>query len=208
MSDYAGSLVGRALGVAPMVHPRVASRYEGSPAVESVEAVNSGPPERSPTPASLPAAGLRIETREAVAPPPTPEATLETRRETRTEEHVIVQREKAPMEFPTPPRIRPPVIESIEERADEPALLVPAWQAVPGTVSPTSLASPVPLNPPAFPRSGPDAESMRPIVRVHINRVEVRAPQQPDKPVKASPAAAPKPMSLDAYLRSRQGGSR
>lgn len=208
MSDYAGNLVGRALGVGPMVHPRVASRYEGSPAVESVEAVNAGPPERSPTPASLPAAGLRIETREAVAPTPTPEVILEASRETRTEEPVVVQRERASMELPTPSRKHQPVIESIEEAADEPALLVPAWQSAPGTVAATSLASPVPLNPPAFPRSGPDAESMRPIVRVHINRVEVRAQPQPEKPVKAAPAAAPKPMSLDAYLRSRQGGGR
>ena len=133
-------------------------------------------------------------------------------RETRTpEERQLIVQPRQPAadagpEIRQSPRIiiAPPA--ALEQDEEAPALLVPSWQPPPqvtvNAIGPESSR--------ARSTTAEAAQSAaQPIIRVHINRIEVRAPQQPaEKPVQSAPVPSQKPMSLDTYLRSRQGGSR
>ncbi len=208
MSDYAGNLVGRAMGTMPTVQPRVASRFAGAAAIESSEAPDSA---AAPAQVGPRAAEIRV-----VPSVEVHHEVMETR--TPEERQVIVQQHRQTAdvrsEIRTEIRQAPTVIipppTALEQDEEAPALLVPSWQPPPQVMA----NLPGPESPKAQRTTAEAAQSAaqpaaQPIVRIHINRIEVRAPQQPaGKPVQATPVPSQKPMSLDTYLRSRQGSSR
>jgi len=231
--SYLASLVARADGTAPVLRPRLASRYEQSartteaPVETSVETVAPPVAARAETPAVTIAAQPRepLEPREtvreivrteSVQPPPSA-----THRETTTnvertierhhreshvrEEHSVVHVE---------PAGAPPVTRVIERAT-------PPVEAQHKTIEPAeaplrALLLPPPPHPPVTPRASahgprsaapaapPDAA---PTIRVTIGRVDVRAVEAPQRP--ARPAAPRQPaFTLEDYIRMRREGRR
>lgn len=213
MSDHVANLVGRMMGTAPVVRPRIPSRYESSTfdAGEPSEIVaehdypSKAPREVPPRPiAATPSAAKQAPA--ALAEQPAPAANA-------SEEQPIAAVLR-PLVESAQPAARDLTASRSASLASVPP--PPAEQRVDdGTPAGRLVLVPMPQRqhqpPPATPAgstaalSGPAA---RPIVRVHIGSIEVRsAPQAGPVPARP-PAGGARPMSLDEYLSGRNRGSR
>ena len=194
MSDHLSNLVGRTLGTTPVIRPRVASRYAGTP--------NPQPEPVSPS-TPLPAAphqqaALLQLSHEIHEPAPTlPEPAL------------LVN----PAALDNNARPVHPASVRVAASAASPAgsqASVPAGEAV----APEALHLLLPLQPsasishqqPGAPVPAASAPPAQPIIRVHIGSIEVRAVHQAEEPRRPQPATpAARPVSLDAYLERKRG---
>lgn len=83
-------------------------------------------------------------------------------------------------------------------------------RAAPPAQRPQAFGAAPPVYSPAISRSGAMESAERPIVRVHIGRVDVRMVTPGAKEPRAAAPGGPEaePTSLDEYLRARQRGTR
>jgi hypothetical protein len=209
MGDFLQQLAERALGVAPAVRPRPASRFEPLP-VEELEAPRgpsprlpvhrgdgppaavqvAGPePSRQPSPAAEAASGSRDSVGAAAKPPPARPARSPAPRE-------AARPETATREAPTPSGApdraigRPGDVARTEREREGTAVRMPVRRRA------------------ARAASVPEAHgSEPPPVHVTIDRIEVRA-VAPSPPRPSAKARRPAPLSLDEYLEQRRSGRR
>ena len=100
--------------------------------------------------------------------------------------------------------LRRDVLPHVQTRATESS--VGASPARPRTSMRQNPVAPATDTGPVFPPNEPTNE--RPIVRVTIGRIEVRAAPAPVAPTKKAGASAAPKLTLDAYLQSRKEGAR
>ena len=234
MSDYLHNLVARTLGQAPLVQPRLASRFEtaqagGEPdlALLDVEHRPAHPPVLHPpdtdskepdTPHRLAvppgaeptraATDLDIAPATTSAPPPSNSAIELARGQpaplvpVAAQEVTLVVQPVAPPILPSAPALM------ASEAQDNPREHWPAVERIrpsAGWVEP--LAAPSAAAPAPTRRQPAVDPPPAPTIRVTIGRVEVRAVLPPPAPARTPAPATPK-LSLDEYLRSRNGGRR
>jgi hypothetical protein len=191
-TDYLAGLAARALGIAPIVRPRPAARFESQRLEEHETASIAASPDlpRRPAPSPL-----------TTTPPAEAEPA-----------------ERADPAGPAAPAS--PVERDLGSLpiGDEANLAAPDGQPSPRAAAPRGMTvAPVPRAERAVAvvgttakRPSARAETPRrepPPVRVTIGRIEVRAVAQPPVPQRPAPHQPP-PLSLDEYLELRRSGRR
>jgi hypothetical protein len=209
MGDFLQQLAERALGVAPAVWPRPASRFEPQP-VEELEARRgrrprlpahrgdgppaavpvAGPePSRQSSPAAKAASGSRDSVGAGAKPPPARPA-----------------RSPAPREAARPDaatRDAPSLSGAADRAVGRPGDLARPERGLEGTAVRTQRPRRA-----ALATSVPEAHgSEPPPVHVTIDRIEVRAVAPSPQRASAKPRR-PEPLSLDEYLEHRRSGRR
>jgi hypothetical protein len=235
MADYLGSLVDRGLGRAETVRPRPAALFEPLPTSSGMAPV-TGPdaekgartvepggldsPQRArPTPPLERAAPRPILTEPAPRSTmahqstPLPQASVEphalapisvrpAQPDAHDESATAGSEERTPLQsvvalYETTPTLIPPA------RARPVAETVPGTQAVPSQITPAREAG-QPPSAGSLPGSEPTST-----IKVTIGRIEVRAVTPPARrAAPAKPTRSGPTLSLDDYLRQRQGGER
>lgn len=188
------------------------------PAPRSASAEMEAPPQEAPRPAAaLPTPRVVKEVREVTGQRIVPERTLLTeKRETvreivRTDRETIAVRERVELRpAPMPPPRRS--AERLHHDADKPLAPARVVERIVTRENARALPPPIAALPPRRrerPQAQPpmpSAETPAPSVSVSIGRVEIRTAQPSAPPSRASRPSAPK-VSLDDYLRGRNGGS-
>jgi hypothetical protein len=190
MTDYLSGLAARALGVATVVRPRPAARFEPQPVEE---------PERLPTPSQP----KRVADRRTVAAAPTARPRKPVGATTQREDLATPTAPPANNEVePAPMAEAPPVSRSSD-------ITTAARVREPDTQSATPEMQVQRRPRRAVHSARPTAsEAEPPSVHVTIGRIEVRA-VAPPAPATARPSARhPSPLSLDEYLELRRSGRR
>jgi hypothetical protein len=205
MGDYLTGLAARAIGLATVVRPRPAVRFESPPFEEQ----EPGSPTTSPVPQRGPAPARRRKTaqgRAAPAEPPTSRAVPSPRVSSAPPSPVEGEPESsAAHDHETPPALDAPLSRPAARPAERArSTTVPA-------LSPERAAVVVqPAARRAAELSVPQPRPARrepPPVRVSIGRIEVRAVTPPAAPPRPAPQR-PTPLSLDEYLELRRSGRR
>lgn len=217
MTHFLARLVGRTRGEVPRVEPIVAPRFAPAPVAEIAREPETVVTKALPEPV-------------AAAPTPRP---VRPAQETKMNGKEIVRHETQGEAAPDDVKLVEPEVEVLSEKLLVPPVLSVATDSLlvrQGEVAaPTiplrkdgrtaqtprerskivSPVSPIPATAARFRDDVPHEPAMeRPIVRVTIGRIEVRAAPAPAAPTKrAAPPAAPK-LTLDAYLQSRKEGGR
>jgi hypothetical protein len=225
MADFLTRAAQRALGVAPVVKPVIASRYApaGQTAGFSEEAVETVAPR--PEPAAPPAVRPETERPSRVHrdPPNEPEvdtepAPRELLPKTEALRHTpadpmpprlvaerIIEPAAAPREIQTPPAEpadpRPPIAPETRMVAETPAGRAEARRAVPmGQHSPS---------PPIARLERREPAPATPPIRITIGRIDVRAVMPPGAPAPRNGTPAGRPaLTLEEYTRQRKRGER
>lgn len=232
MSGYLASLVDRARGLGPTVEPRLRSAFEpkprdGEPWLES--AAEAAPPAATPRTRDREPAKAKPENDDAetrvVSGVPRGTAPIP-----RDEKRPVLKNPRAVADAPIAPRdpedvgrveerkAPPPAIRAAERFVPPPQIRSPATERGSTRESARATASPPVVGSPLPPRETSRRQrevraaraevSQRPVVRVTIGRVEVRAVVSGAAPPRMpAPPAGPK-LSLDEYLSRRNGGGR
>jgi hypothetical protein len=212
MSHFLARLVERARGTVPQVEPMIAPRFAATPVSEILREVEAAAPVKS------------HEAHAARGKGPAEQETV--RRENgRTQAHEIRDEEVnepaeperllVPPEISKPEEASPIVRRILQEDVAAPAA---AHHALPGQSFPEKRASRSGSSNPASTldfsrrqreRFAPN-ESIeeRPIVRVTIGRIDVRATLPPPAPPSKSAARPAPKLTLDGYLKERKEGAR
>lgn len=212
MTHFLARLVERTRGTAARVEPLIASRFASAPGPElPVEPEAAGPEVRAAVEAGKMAAQPLVTKTEFSERP----AELRNKGEEiphlfePTEGHIEVVRERL-LVPPTVPAAslslvvrRPGTAEHERNPDSKPA--APSSSNRPAPVRARSRPAP-PLRPADLPNEQPAGE--RPIVRVTIGRIEVRAAPAPAAAPRRAAKEAQPALSLDAYLKSRREGAR
>jgi hypothetical protein len=204
MGDLVASLARRALGVATVLRPRPASRFEDEP----LGRVSSVPRESAPPSAPAPVDRGRDESprtasdplpiEPSVASPPSRDDGVDDRSAPAdpgapAERTARSRPSKPPAEPARKEESVPPAHEEGPRRpANRPAAIVPE------TIQPARLERPA--------RTASHGEAAA--VRVTIGRIEVRAVAPPAPPPRRKAAPAVVPLGLDEYLERRRSGGR
>jgi hypothetical protein len=209
MSHFLARLVERARGTAPRVEPLLAPQYAPSALLDVVTEVEAPPlPRRESRKHKAPVASERRAVRSEL-----PDAAKNSPRESAVETaspELLVPLERPAREVAQPPnrtrgseslrRNELPLVQSVAESP-----IVRRTHSDPPAANPPVRAIPPPNG------NIPPNEKVpheRPIVRVTIGRIEVRAsPAAAPSPRKMTPAAPPL-LSLDAYAQAKKEGRR
>jgi hypothetical protein len=205
MADYLTGLAARALGVATVVRPRPAARFESRPPEEQEAASAASPPgpPGSPAPArpaKTPSA--RVEPAER----PAPTAVRAARAATAQPAQVDLELEPALRDDAILPAARGAPPRRAARRGAAPG----PTTAAPGRTDENAapVVRPAARRAAERPALRPEGASREPPpVRVTIGRIEVRAVASPPPPPRPAPQR-PEPLSLDEYLEVRRNGRR
>jgi hypothetical protein len=211
MSDHVANLVGRTLGTAQVVQPRIASRFAGTGGAISGFREIASEVEPSRADAPLPVASLQTDSGRTTVQT---DAAIPRNMPVRAAEEVRVTDVRHPIEHMEPRIVRQaappmgadaaPAVEAVEE-----TLAAPAYDAAPRLVVNTPQTKARELAPLTRSRqTEASSEARRPVVRVHIGSIEVRAVQTAEPKRATAPSPTATPVSLDSYLRGRKGASR
>lgn len=197
MTHFLGRLVERARGTAPRVKPIVAPRFAPAPMAEIATAIETSPPVRR-----------ELRAREA-ASDGTNGAVIrhEEPRTERPKEELIEKAMPAQPETLLVPVPRPDddVMPHVPSAVAPPVVRRANHESRP-TIARPSGRSGVSANSVTFPNES--AANERPIVRVTIGRIEVRAAPAPAPMPREIPTRSEPKLTLDAYLKSRKEGAR
>ncbi|MBI2203112.1 MAG: hypothetical protein HYU41_04570 [Candidatus Rokubacteria bacterium] len=218
MSDYLGRLAARTLGVADVVAPRPASRFERSPsespAPSAAETSVAGEVDggRGETATTTDIARRATPHRSPAAPPATATASIDAESQApavagRAESAVTVV--AGPQASGSAPRAARTRDAGLAITPTLPAAATPRDAATSRAIEPAASprgASARPLVPASTPRSDRDEwprSPSGPVVHVSIGRLEVRAVRPAPSPPRPAPRAPEPALSLDDYLRQR-----
>lgn len=222
MTHFLARLVERARGTAPRVEPTLAPRFAAAPVAEMASEHEAPPPARGATQEKNTANGSQdVFVRQEK--PATDESRLRKEPTATREPEKREATSEATSEILLVPLERPKLDEVIQRPDETRASDSPQREVLPhlqsatpvrGTnskhlrpaVSKSSMRPPFSNDSLAQPNESLSDE--RPIVRVTIGRIEVRAAPAPAaSPYKAAPRSEPK-LTLDAYLKARKEGAR
>jgi hypothetical protein len=224
MTHFLDRLVERARGTVPLVEPIIAPRFAPAPVAEIATEEEATPPTRRATQETRAANETRdVVVRQEAPPMEEPRRrkgeppTRETEEKEETVE-VAPQGLLVPLQPPNDIEIAPPPAwtrgsESLRSDVPPHVRSAPALPVVRRGKHQPPSAAPRPSGRPALsasPLTFPNEthSNERPIVRVTIGRIEVRAAPAPSTPPrKPAPRSEPK-LTLDAYLKARQEGAR
>jgi hypothetical protein len=202
MSHFLGRLVDRARGTAPRVEPLVAPRFAPAAIFEVASEVDALPADRQEQP--------RIASRASPAEKPDGERVSEADRLPLPRDNVNPDLESEKLPVPMAEHSMVLVQPALAANREEPLGKNGKTLAAASAAKRPRSAAPIPTTLLHFehrPLRPNETSEERPIVRVTIGRIDVRATPTA-APSRKSPTRSEPKLTLEAYLKSRREGAR